>query len=184
MGKLERFDGIGRNEMTKSIPCRMVIDDPVTITPDGRKHVLVRGMYVKCRIVLPGRGSKLAAVATEGIRPGDRVWVVRDRRLHEIDVNVIDRTPCSSETPAKMVVVELDGTGLMPGDQVVTGPLPQPVEEGTVLLREDLPTSVADGESERSPDSPRREISIQAKDGTSRNRVPGQASRTSHQDRS
>ncbi len=185
MGKLERFDGIGRNEMTKSIPCRIVVENPVTVAPDGRRHVLVRGMYVKCRVVLPGKGShlQLASFSTKGIQPGDYVWVVRDKTLRRFDVNVVDRTPCTRGQTEKMVVVALDGDGLMEGDQIVVSPLPQPVEGGNVILRES-PSRIADGEQSLSPPEIQEDLSGQAQEAMPQGRMSGQTSRISHQDRS
>ncbi|MCH2184143.1 MAG: hypothetical protein MK108_19265, partial [Mariniblastus sp.] len=51
-GVLERFNGIGRDELTKTIPCSIVVERPIILKPDGA-HVLVRGMYVKCRMEIP-----------------------------------------------------------------------------------------------------------------------------------
>ena len=48
-GTLERFDGIGRDEMTKTIPCRIIVPNPITETEYGPR-ALVRNMYVKCRV--------------------------------------------------------------------------------------------------------------------------------------
>ncbi len=136
-GVLERFDGIGRNEMTKSIPCRIVVGNPV-LDAESRRRVLVRGMYVKCRVVIPvdGREMQLAAFPTIAVRPGDYVWIVRDEKLKKLDIQVVDRTPLERDPNKKLVVVSMVGDGLKIGDQVVVSPLPQPTEGGRVLLRD------------------------------------------------
>ena len=181
-GILERFDGIGRNETTKSIPCRIVVNNPVTETATGQR-ALVRGMYVKCRVVLPGRGSSLdlAGFASVGIRPGDYVWVVRDDKLRRFDVNVIDRTPCPRNKNERLVVVALDDTGLKKGDRIVVSPLPQPIDGGRVVLRGSNASLV----DETNPPADRQQaVSSTGEDVAPRTRTSSQASRTSHQDRS
>ena len=136
-GVLERFDGIGRNEMTKSIPCRIVIQEPV-VNQNGARRVLVRGMFVKCQAIVGGGISeiKLAALPADALQPDDYVWVVRDGKLKRLDVNVIDRTPVADDAGEKIVVVALGNEGLKPQDKVVITPPPQPTDDGRVLLRE------------------------------------------------
>ena len=48
-GMLRSFDGIGRDPITKTFPCRIIIDNPVAESDAGTR-VLVRGMFVKCQI--------------------------------------------------------------------------------------------------------------------------------------
>ncbi len=140
-GILERFDGIGRDELTKSIPCRIVVPEPIAKYGQMQK-ALVRGMYVKCRIVIPAdRASgnqQLASFPEAAVRPGNFVWVVRDKRLHRIDVSIVDRTSQTVDgKQQQVVVVSMIPESLKMGDQVVTTPLPQPIEGGPVLLEED-----------------------------------------------
>jgi multidrug efflux pump subunit AcrA (membrane-fusion protein) len=135
-GILERFDGIGRNEMTKMIPCRIGVEQPIVPTTDATRG-LVRGMYVKCRIVISDHGGdgELVAFPESGLRPGDFVWVVRDNRLKRIDLRVVDRSPVRETMSAeKLVVVELGNSGLQLGDQIVISPLPHPIDGGRVNL--------------------------------------------------
>lgn len=147
-GVLERYDGIGRNLTTKSIPCRIVVEDPIAETDDDVSRALVRGMFVKCRILLSAaRGLELAEIPLIAIRPGDYVWVVRDKKLTRIDVEVVDRTPISADPNNKMVAVKITN-GLRLGDEVVISPLPQPIEGGSVLLKDDNDTAELTTESQ------------------------------------
>ena len=177
-GVLERFDGIGRNETTKSIPCRIVIDKPIIDSPDSGRKVLVRGMFVKCRIVLPSTkaANQLAAFPAVGLRPGDYVWAVRDEKLRRFDVNVIDRSlqrPSLSEP--KKVVVEIGSplSSMEVGEQIVVSPLPQPTEGGRVMTSSDS----ADANNDVNLDSTASEEGVPVN-------VPKQAATSSHQDRS
>lgn len=143
-GVLERFDGNGRNVTTKSIPCRIVVHNPVAEV-GNEAHVLVRGMFVKCRTVLSiSQGLNLATIPLVAVRPGDYVWVVRDGRLKRIDVDVIDRSPIGSPgSGTKMVAIKLKN-GLTMEDIVIVSPIPQPIEGGRVLMKDERNSEVVD----------------------------------------
>ncbi len=151
IGVLERFDGIGLNETTKSVPCRIVVKQPVSTSKSGRKKALVRGMYLKCQMVVPVEhiDTELVSFPASAMQPGDFVWAVRERRLNRFYVDVVDRTPPleSFSDPSK-VVVELGNSGLIVGDQIVTSPLPQPVVGGEVILQDRDETAATDRETE------------------------------------
>ena len=136
-GTLERFDGIGLTETTKSIPCRIVVNEPIIKTRTGERRVLVRGMYLKCQMVLPvNQLEQLVAFPASGLRPGDYVWAVRDEKLHRFEVSVVDRSPPKrSYAELDMVVIDLTESGMVSGEKIVTSPLPQPINGGRVILR-------------------------------------------------
>lgn len=123
-GKLSRYDGIGLDEKTRTVPCRIVVSDPkpsqilVNGQPASRivgAPPLTRGMYVSIEIPLKGNVS-LLKIPEMAIRPGNLVWVVRDGKLHAEKIRVVD-------TSANQLLVELGASGLKPGDEVVTSPL-------------------------------------------------------------
>ena len=148
-GVLERFDGIGRDERTKSIPCRILVENPVVDSRSGER-ALVRGMYVKCRMVVPSEsaGEDLAGLPAVAVRPGDYVWIVRDEKLNRFDLEVIDRTPVrESLSNEPLVVVSLAESEMRIGDQVIISPLPQPTVGGRVQLKE--PSGVASDDGNR-----------------------------------
>lgn len=137
-GVLERFDGIGRDELTKSIPCRIVVSEPVVETETGQR-ALVRGMYVKCRMEVQtstaAPDQKFLAFPEVALRPGDHVWVVRDEVLAKIDVEVADHTSSTMDNQVEpFVIVKLTDGGLQVDDRVVVTPLSQPTEGAKVLL--------------------------------------------------
>lgn len=146
-GILERFDGIGRDEVTKTFPCRIVVKDPVIETDEGPR-ALVRGMYVKCQIeVIASAGQderRFLTFPTRSLWPGNYAWVVRDNRLQKVDVEVVDHTVGryrdNPEEP--FVIVRQSEGGLQPGDEVVSSPLTQPNDEVLVEInREENDTS-------------------------------------------
>lgn len=150
-GVLERFDGIGRDEVTKTFPCRIVVRNPVIESEEGPR-ALVRGMYVKCQIeVFASAGSddrEFITFPTMGLRPGNYVWVVRDNKLKRIEVDVVDHTEGidKNELEKPFVIVRKHSTGIQNGDQIVISPLAQPIDGGIVQLESELEqeTAVAD----------------------------------------
>ncbi len=138
-GVLERFDGIGRDELTKSIPCRIVIEQPVIDTPEG-KRALVRGMYVKCRMEVQTSTSapdkQFLTFPEKGVRPGNFIWVVNEHKLHRVEIEIVDRTKNTlDEEIAPFVVISAENSELKVGDQIVVSPIPQPTENAPVLLK-------------------------------------------------
>ena len=139
LGTLVRIDGFGVNELTKTIPCRISVNNPVVNSSVGER-ALVRGMFVKCRMVVPSetQDNQLASFPSVAVRPGDYVWVVRDEKLNRFDLDVIDRSPIrESMSSPNVVVVSLDGSDIQLGDEVVISPLPQPTQGGRVLLKDE-----------------------------------------------
>jgi multidrug efflux pump subunit AcrA (membrane-fusion protein) len=152
-GVLERFDGIGRDELTKSIPCRIVIENPVVDTPHGQR-ALVRGMYVKCRMEVQtstaAEDQKFLTFPEVALRPGDFVWIVRDHKLARAEVEIADRNwAMLDDEQVPFVIVALTKDGLQPGDEVVRTPLSQPTEGAKVLLEGELSPSRAAPDDEK-----------------------------------
>ena len=123
-GKLSRYDGIGLDEKTRTVPCRIVVSDPkaseilVNGLPTDQlvgAPPLTRGMYVSIEIPLKGNVALLEIPET-AIRPGNRVWVVREGKLHAEKIRVVD-------TSGEQLLVEVGASGLKSGDSVVTSPL-------------------------------------------------------------
>lgn len=131
-GKLERFDGIGRDNATRTIPTRITVANPVVKSGDNI-HALVRGMYVKCKIqvqVSAGDSSKrFLAFPAVALRPGGFVWIIVKDKLKKVDVQIVDRTEIGAGEDARKIIVirHLDGS-LQPEDLIVTSPIPEAVD--------------------------------------------------------
>ena len=131
-GVLERFDGIGRDDRTKTIPCRIVIKEPViqhqTATGSHPK-ALLRNTFVKCRIEVdidqtdPGR-IPLVIPAT-ALTPGNYVWIANGKRLDRKKVTVLDDV-VDEKTGQSLVVIQAAEDSIRLNDWVVTSPLSQP----------------------------------------------------------
>jgi len=95
-GTLVSYDGIGIDPNTRTVPVRVVVDDPMTfVDADGnikrgdRTRALVRGMFVRVRLQLTPT-TDLVVIPARALRPGNRVWMfqpeqaVLQQRLEEL----------------------------------------------------------------------------------------------------
>lgn len=69
-GRLDRYDGLGLDERTRTAPCRIHVDQ--TVSQNGRR-TLVRGMYVSVELNL-GQQAGLLAIPAEALRAGNVIW--------------------------------------------------------------------------------------------------------------
>ena len=152
-GTLERFDGIGRDEVTKTIPCRIIVPQPITDTEFGPR-ALVRNMYVKCRVEVETSNSDasqdLLAINEMALQPGNFVWKVVDGKLQSAKVEVVDRTErkIGNERIGVVVVRPIEGS-IATDDLVVVTPLSQPTDGAAVDVTKDKSEKV---ESEKDED--------------------------------
>lgn len=80
-GKLNRYEGIGLDPQSRTVPCRVQVDDPRSFTVNGKPSsegassppALVRGMFVDVKIhTKPSR--PLLLLPKLSLRPGNQVW--------------------------------------------------------------------------------------------------------------
>lgn len=126
-GRLDRYDGIGVNEQTRTVPCRLVVDDPrrVLEVQNGDPHnlapalggppALVRGMYVRARIHCQP-STPLVRLPERALRPGKTIWLLRDGKLEfqKVQVAAIDRD---------VAIIDATGAPFSAGDKVVVSAL-------------------------------------------------------------
>ncbi len=172
-GRLERFDGIGLDERTKTIPCTVVVDNPIAEGSRGRQ-ALVRGTYVKCRIVIAAdqmvdQGKRFVRFPEVAVQPGGYVWLVQQDKLKRHPVEIVDHAVAESvEGLRQFVVAQLTETSLQPGARVVTSPLASPVEG--IEVRE-MPESTAASaassavDAEHAPGEPQPVVAEKVQDG-------------------
>lgn len=99
-GELVSINGSGQDEATRTTPCRILVDDPIyQLGLNGPKFPLVRGMYVKLRMVITvsastGLDGYYSVPAKALSDTGEFLWAVEgtdDQKLHKIQVEVVDR---------------------------------------------------------------------------------------------
>jgi len=125
--RLDRYDGIGVNQKTRTVPCLLVVDrprdvlevqngDPRNLAPaqDG-PPALVRGMYVQVRIHCQP-ATPLVRLPERAIRPGNTIWLLRDGKLafEKVHIATIDR---------EVAILDATGAPFQAGDKVVVSPL-------------------------------------------------------------
>ncbi len=132
-GILSRFDGIGLDSQTRTVPCRVVVKSPRAVRVkdvDGARRVptgppaLVRGMYVSV-LVHTNPQDVLFDVPEQAVRPGDRLWRVRGGKLAVLKVQVVG-------VSADVATVQAKPEALGVGDKVVVSPLAF-VEDGMAV---------------------------------------------------
>ena len=127
-GRLARFEGIGLDESTRTMPCRIVVEDPTDVqTPPGQVSTappaLVRGMFVRVMIHVTA-DEPLLRVPEFAIRPGDTVWICEGGKLRITPVTIV--------RIANNFALIRTSEAVAAGARVVTSPLVAP-REGMVV---------------------------------------------------
>ncbi|MEK6239571.1 MAG: HlyD family efflux transporter periplasmic adaptor subunit [Planctomycetales bacterium] len=118
-GELSRFEGIGMDDKTRTVPCRVVVKKPAGArwsdddsgASSEATPVLMRGMYVTVRIQAKP-DVEFLRVPERAVRPGNVVWWVQDGHLK------IERVPFV-ERDGDVVLVRADKVSFTADDQVV-----------------------------------------------------------------
>ena len=139
-GVLERFDGIGRDEITKTIPCRIVIEQPIVHSQSGP-----RAWFAACmsnagwKFKRPAEKTDICwfpflhwrctlTTMSGSSRTRNFNGKCRGRRSYRNDFGR-DRQENRHR--------ENSNDDLRPGDSIVISPLSQPTVGAPVILRED-----------------------------------------------
>lgn len=134
-GRLSRYERIGLDETTRTVPCRVVVERPREVRVLGGDGgpgrltgppALVRGMFVTVKIHAEPQ-ARLVRIPEKAVQPGNCVWIVRSsgeqKLLGMLEVRVVR---VAGET-----AIVLAGD-LEPDDRVVVTPLAG-AEEGMVV---------------------------------------------------
>jgi multidrug efflux pump subunit AcrA (membrane-fusion protein) len=143
-GTLSRFDGIGRDDLTKTIPSRINVPQPIVETPTG-PHALVRGMFVKCRMEVQVSANQLTLfrVPEVAIHPNSTIWLFDQGNLRQVQVKIVNRQEGEQAgVLQKWAVVSVEQGSLATGDRVVISPLSAPFSGMPVML-ESKPTEIS-----------------------------------------
>jgi len=121
-GRLSRYEGTGIDQQTRTVPCRVVVDDPRQWRPwkesqsvSGAPGALRRGMFVTV-IVHVRPDTEILTVPRQAIRPGSVVWTVEDDQLRVRPVQVAD-------VDDQQALVHAPASGIRAGDHVVLSPV-------------------------------------------------------------
>ena len=128
-GRLDRFDGFGLDPTTRTVPCRVVVDEPRRRAADG-PPTLIPGMYVTVRVPVDP-GVRLLRIPRIALRPGNVVWRVRDSKLDLVPVDLVRtigsdaarRGNKETGTRETAIIRVASDDELRHGDQLVVSPL-------------------------------------------------------------
>ncbi len=143
-GRLSRYDGVGLDERTRTVPCRVFVKEPRAVGLEGSEGLaaesptiagppaLVRGMFVTVQIHARPH-AELLELPERAIRPGNEVWRVVNGKLNRCRVHVARVLP-------EGVVIDAARSDLSAGDQVVVTPLSDtPRADGLGYIEEGRP---------------------------------------------
>lgn len=139
-GRLCRYDGIGLDEKTRTVPCRVVVEQPRAIAdasaPKGTQGppALVRGMYVTVQMHAHPQTALLTAPEA-ALRPGNLMWVVRDSKLYIQSVRI-------AETVGDTLLIDGQASGLASDEHVVVSPIAA-VKNGMEIREQATPVETA-----------------------------------------
>ena len=127
-GVLTRYDGIGLDERTRTVPCRVLVPDPQAVTVwQGDREIeagtvtgpraLVRGMYVTVSLEITTR-QRIVQIPSSAFRVDNTIGRVRAGRYELLDsLRVVGELQRENR---KFWLMEASEEMLKAGDQVVT----------------------------------------------------------------
>jgi hypothetical protein len=142
-GELWRIDGIGLDERTRTVPCRVIVRNPQEVWVErggerrparGGPPALVRGMYVDVTIQVDST-STLLLVPETAVRPadnGEKVWLARPIQT---DPSAAAGKP--GEATHELLCVCVDTVDIV-GDEAVVRAGPGQLAAGDVVVEEPL----------------------------------------------
>lgn len=129
-GVLSRQQGRGLDEKTRTLPCRVIVADPVAVRALDRYGVampalpataprsLMRGMFVQVHVHVDSP-EPLVSIPEEAQRPNGEVWLMRDGRLEIVK-------PRPVQAVNGRLVFDSTTSGLLPGDRVIVSQIAAP----------------------------------------------------------
>ena len=106
-GHLLSYDGIGVDPDTRTVPVRVVVDDPTQyVDANGEAHevtgatALVRGMFVRVNLLIEPK-SPLVVIPAKALQPGNRVFqFVADPSVLDVDPEMVEGQTLVDNSPA------------------------------------------------------------------------------------
>ncbi len=105
-GTISRYEGIGLDAKSRTVPVRIVVDSPRDVKMNGKTfegsafigpQALVQGMFVDCRIHTRPRRS-LILVPKLALRPGNQVWEIVKEDSNDVAVELDENSGKESNT--------------------------------------------------------------------------------------
>ena len=114
-GRLARSDGSGFDATTRTLACRVVVEQPLR-SADAGPPALIAGMFVEVVTDVMPR-TELLAIPRGALQPDGQVWVIDDGKL------AVHRVRPARVTES-VVLLRADRVGIESGSKVVVSTLP------------------------------------------------------------
>lgn len=114
-GRLARYEGTGIDAKTRTVPCRIVVEEPRRADRKNGPPALVRGMFVEVALHVDS-GEQLVQVPHDAVRPNGEVFAVVDGKLRVHQVEAARVLPDA-------LLIRASSTDLRIGDRLVVSPL-------------------------------------------------------------
>ena len=147
--KLLRYDGIGVDGATRTVPVRIVVDRPREYTLKGSTDqssgptTLVRGMFVNVRLLINPK-TPLVVIPAEALKPGNRVWqfIADDSAFNDQADPTTDESESSADSVPRELAIKDDadmkrGVQLSENNSEIEF-APERWQAGRVVIREDV----------------------------------------------
>lgn len=150
-GELNRQDGLGMDQRTRTMPVRIRVDDPHDCDFDSAGGtvgpiVLMRGMFVQVDLHCEPQ-QPLLVIPEEAIRPGKNVWIADEGQLQIQPVRIV-------RIENGMAYVDSRGGQLSEKQAIISSPVPGAKAGLSVTTgRRDQSTNASHKESKR-PQNP------------------------------
>ncbi len=104
-GRLLSYDGIGLDPNTRTVPVRVLVDNPRQYLDQNNQlqstagpTALVRGMFVRVKLLIKPQ-TPLVVIPSEALKPGNRVWRFdADESVLDVDPEEMEKIKAASET--------------------------------------------------------------------------------------
>jgi multidrug efflux pump subunit AcrA (membrane-fusion protein) len=114
-GRLARYEGTGIDAKTRTVPCRVVVEEPRRADRKNGPPALVRGMFVEVALHVDS-GEQLLQIPHDAVRPNGEVFAVADGKLRVYQVD-------PARVLSDALLVRATTTDLRIGDALVVSPL-------------------------------------------------------------
>ncbi|WP_404306653.1 HlyD family secretion protein [Neorhodopirellula lusitana] len=167
-GELIGYDGIGLDEQTRTVPVRILVDDPqsFTVLRNGKAvnpetesatevlrvagpTTLVRGMFVNLRLELDP-SVELVVLPGESLKPGNRIWqFIPDASVLDVSLNVdteslTEDSKKDSLGKSTAQSTEPDDDDAVDDEQAAAGLASEPTPEELAALEEESKSALAE----------------------------------------
>ncbi|MFG0262255.1 MAG: efflux RND transporter periplasmic adaptor subunit [Novipirellula sp. JB048] len=134
-GRLLSYDGIGLDPTTRTVPVRILVDDPKAFRTRGGSpsvsgpSTLVRGMYVTVKLLIEPQ-TPLVVIPAAAMKPGNRAWeFVPDESVLYPPAAVATASPHPAAEADRLPTTFVSQVHIAEGDAVQTLPDPEPTSE-------------------------------------------------------